>query len=195
MSGQKRRSLNKGFSLLEVMIVLLIMALLGTFVVPNLQGSKPAAERKQFVAQLNEFMAFAWYNGVTTGKVQKIVFDLEKNSIRLEQQKMKEEKPSQETVYELVTRAYTQTELEWPKQYQVKNFFIEGSDEVARYGSGRTLKSAYFFLVPDGLTQDVVINAIDMNDRTGTRKGKQFSLVLNPFTAHFKEYDSFQQVK
>ncbi len=106
-----------------------------------------------------------------------------------------QEKPSQETVYELVTRAYTQTELTWPKNYQVKNFFIEGFDEAARYGGGRKMKATWFFLVPDGLTQDVVINAVDMNDRTGARKGKQFSLVLNPFTAHFKEYNGFQQVK
>jgi len=188
-------NLNRGFTLLEILIVLAIIALLGTVVVPNLRGRNPAAERKQFVAQLNEFMSFAWYNGVTTGKIQKIIFDFEKDTIRLEQQKMQEERPSQETVYELVTRAYTQTTINWPKKYLVKNFFIEGFDEAARYGSGRKMKSAYFFLVPDGLTQDIVINVIDMNDRTGARKGKQFSLVLNPFTAHFKEYNDFQQVK
>lgn len=183
---------NKGFSLLEFMIVLAIIGLLGTVVVPNLQTGNPAAERKRFVAQLNEFMSFAWYNGVTSGKVQKIVFDFEKNNIHLEQQKMQEEKPSQETLYEPVIRAYTKTILAWPKQYHLKNFFIEGYDEVARYGSGRNMKVAYFFLVPDGLTQDIIINAVDMSDRYGNQKAKPFSLVLNPFNAHFKEYNDFQ---
>jgi len=184
-------SSNRGFTLLEVLIVLAILGIMGTVVVPNLRGRDPATERKEFVARLNQFMTFAWYNGVVTDKVQKIVFDFEKQVIRLEQQKMEEEKPSQETVYEPVTRAYTQTTLAWPKRYHVKNFLIEGFDEAV----GRKLKKTWIFVVPDGLAQDVVMNIVDMSDVSQARKGAPFSLVLNPFTAHFKEYDNFQQTK
>jgi len=47
--------------------------------------------------------------------------------------------------------------------------------------------------MPDGLSQDVIINFIDSQDPLPDGKMRQIGLVLNPFTVQFKEYDSFQK--
>lgn len=183
---------NNGFTLLELIIVIAIIALLGTVVVPNLRSKDPKKERKEFVARLNNLMTFAWYNGITTGKVQRVVFDLSKQLVYLEQQKNLLERPGQEPEYEPIKRAYNETSLTWPKHYLIKNFLLEGYDEATRHGGG--LKMTWFFIVPDGLTQDVKINALDMSDKEHARKGIPFSIVLNPFSAQFKEYGQFQTI-
>lgn len=193
-SGSMCGKLNNGFSIIELIVVIAIIALLGTVVVPNFQGKDPKKERQTFTAQLNDFMTFAWYNGITTGKIQRVVFDLNNHQVYLEQQKVREERPSQETTYERVNRGYTQTAIAWPKHFVIKNFIIEGFDEVGKYGSGGALKTTWFFIVPDGLAQDVIINIVDKSDQTQTRNGHPFSLILNPFSAQFKEYEQFQKI-
>ena len=57
---------------------------------------------------------------------------------------------------------------------------------------GRQTTELWFFIVPEGLAQDVVINLLDMRDKD-RGKAKQVGLVLNPFAAQFKSYDSFQK--
>ncbi|CAG8999268.1 MAG: Type II secretion system protein G [Candidatus Celerinatantimonas neptuna] len=47
---QKRR--NKGFSLLEVMVVIVIIGLMATLIVPNLMGNKEKADQKKALADI-----------------------------------------------------------------------------------------------------------------------------------------------
>ena len=74
---------------------------------------------------------------------------------------------------------------------QIKQFNIEGFDEMSRYGVGRKTTEMWFYIMPDGLTQEVTINALDTKDLKNN-KPRPFSLVLSPFSAIFKYYDTFQ---
>lgn len=184
---------NKGFTLFQLLVALGIIGLLGAALVPNLRRENPAQERKNFVSELNKLMSYAWFNGVTQNKVQRIVFDFNASIVRLEQQTQKTEHPGQEAEYVPIKRTHTATSLAWPKHYEIKNFFIEGYDEAAKYSG--SLDTTWFFLVPDGLTQDVILNIVDTKNIKSSRKGTPFSLVLNPFSAQFKEFNHFQNIK
>ena len=56
-----------------------------------------------------------------------------------------------------------------------------------------TTDNVWFFIIPDGLTQEVTINFVDYDDMLPNGDARQFGLVLNPFSAQFKLYDTFKQ--
>jgi hypothetical protein len=96
-----------------------------------------------------------------------------------------------EPIFEPVKGLSISRSLAIPKQLEFQQFFIEGFDEMAR-SSGRMTGQMWFFIVPDGLAQDVIINMIDTQDRV-QGKPATIGLVLNPFSAHFEVHDSFQK--
>ena len=65
------------------------------------------------------------------------------------------------------------------------------TDMMAKYARSKS-GSVWFYIIPEGMTQDVVLNFIDTNDAYDGHP-RQVGLVLNPFTAQFKEYDEFQK--
>jgi len=179
-----------GFTLLEVVVALAIVALIAGLVVPRLAPRKPKQEREQFVAALNALTKFAWQRAVSKNKIQRIEFFFDRREIRLLKDLEKKDAKG-EPMFGPIKDAYRSTTMKIPKQYQFKNFYIEGVDEMARHGAGQDVKGAWFYILPDGLAQSVLINFFDVNDlRAG--KPRPVGLVLNPFSAQFKVYSAFQ---
>jgi prepilin-type N-terminal cleavage/methylation domain-containing protein len=182
----------KGFTLIELLVVIALIGLLTTVVIPNFRKLSPKKERQLFIGQLNGLTRFAWQQALTTKKLHALVFDFKNNQMRVEQATgtvkdgMPELKP--------VKRTYIKTATAIPKTIQIKNFIIEGFDEITKSvgGASKTYET-FFFILPDGLTQAVTINFIDTKDVNAARKPRQFGLVLNPFTAQFTTHDSFQK--
>lgn len=181
--------IKNGFSLIEVLVVLFLVGIMAAVMIPNFQGRQPRQEREQFINRLNGLVQFGWQSAIMTHKLHRVFFDFKKNKVRLEVEAGgKDIKGEQKFVP--VSSAYVSHEVTIPEQLKVKNFMIEGKEEIS---SGFHLKVAWFFIVPDGLTQDVVINMTDTKDTIGSDKVRQVGLVLNPFLAQFKVYNEFQK--
>lgn len=187
MSG----SYKQGFSLIEILIAVVIIGIMAAVVAPNFTSKKAGQERKAFIAKLNELMQLAWQNALTTNSLHKVVFDFKKKRVSIEQ--ATGEKDSQgDQKFAPLKEAYLETTIEWPDHLHIKNFFIEGFDEMKRF-SGRDTGETWFFVVPDGMTQAVTINLIDTNDLQNDGRSTKVSLVLNPFNAQFTSYDTFKK--
>jgi len=180
---------NKGFTLIEILIAIALIGLMATVVVPNLGRRRPKAEREAFIAKVDALVQLAWQNALLTGKNQRVVFDFTKERVFLEQATGQKDAKGEQ--FAPVTRSYLATELKWPKRYQIKNFFIEGFDEMTRF-VGKKTGQTWFYAVPDGMTQRVTINLLDTADKGADRRPKKIALVLNPFNARFKVYDTFK---
>lgn len=180
----------KGFTLIEILVVLAIMGALMTIVVPNFKKLLPRREREVFIGKLNTLTRYAWQHALIERKVHKIVFDFKKNQCWVEM--VTGTTKNGQAEFARVKGAYTNPMVTIPANIQIKNFIIEGFDEMTRRGTGGTTES-WFFLMPDGLTQTVTINFIDTKQLNAGGKPRQFGLVLNPFNAQFKVYDSFQK--
>lgn len=180
----------QGFTLIEVLVVLAIMGAMMTVIVPNFRKLLPRREREVFIGKLNGLAQYAWQHALIERKIHKIVFDFKKNQAWVEMAVGTSK--SGEPEFTRVQGAYINPVVTIPSNIQIKNFIIEGFDEKTSRGSGGTTES-WFFITPDGLTQTVTINFLDTKQINAAGKPRQFGLVLNPFNAQFKVYDSFQK--
>lgn len=173
------------------MVVIAILGILTAVAIPNLFSRKPFYEQKAFVTSLNAFMAEAWQRGLTSQKIQKVGFDLQQRKVLLEQETNQLDTNGVYTFTPVVVH-YAPAAPSWPESFDIQQFFVQGVDELSSQGKQRQAHTIWFFLLPGGLAQEVVINMLDTKNKGHDHEGKKSSLVLNPFTVQFKTYDEFQ---
>ena len=175
-----------GFTLIELVVVIAIIAIFSVVLVPTFRGKKERLTSKEFVAKLNGFMQTAWQRALIAQKVQQIKFNFVNKTIGIGEQMNKKEEKSK---FVPVRGEYLDTEMAIPSTYVFRNFYINDKDET-RFGKRET---AYFYIVPSGLTQPVIINIVNQDEKIKEGEAEKFGLVLNPFSAQFNYYDSFQK--
>ena len=72
-----------GFSLLEMLVVILIIGVLGAVILPNLKRSTPRYEREEFIARFNALTQLAWQQALVTNRMYQISVDIGKKVIFL----------------------------------------------------------------------------------------------------------------
>ncbi|MBI2775324.1 type II secretion system protein [Candidatus Dependentiae bacterium] len=179
-----------GFSLIELLIVLFILGLVGLVAIPNLRFRNAEYERKDFVAKFESLIRSAWLQTLQTQQTHRVNIDLKARTILVERVVRAPEKSTKEN-YEPVIIPYVSSPFKIPVTIELRQFFIQGSDMLNQ--PGIKIETIWFYIVPEGLVQEVIINAIDLKDLDAQGKAKQFSLIINPFTAQLSEYDAFSK--
>ena len=193
-NGCKCGMTRPGFSLIELLVAIALMGVVAAIVIPNLQRRGPKQKREQFVVRLNLLAAFARQQAIVSNKIQRIEFDLSSKRKRVALTQATGKKDDRgKPLFLPVKRAYIKTTVAIPASFSFKQFFIEGYDEIARHRVGKKTTSIWFFIVPDGLSQSVVINFVNTKEKIAPGKFKSVGLVLNPFMVQFKAYDTFQK--
>ncbi len=179
---------NQGFTLIEIVVAIAIIGLMATIIVPNLFGPTAAAERKSFIAKVNGLLYQGWQQALITHKIHLAKFNMNQRKVSIEVVENLDtpNKPKTSPVH----IEYQSKSIEWPEQFELKNFFIEGFDEVARSAGQKVF---FFYIMPDGMAQDVIINFFDTKDSLPNGSARPVGLVLNPFNVQLKEYDTFQK--
>lgn len=158
-----------GFSLIEVLVALLIVALLVSISVPRFRSAGPSAVKKLTLA-LNKFMLEAKQTALETNQIIKINVNAQAN-------------PKKVSLVDATGK--TIKTIEWPSFIEIADFFFDkkhgqGSDEM------------WYYINSDGIAQEVIFNVVDMQEREKDMQAGSYGLILNPFTSQFKLYDAFQ---
>lgn len=186
-SGYVLLQYNKtGFTLLEILIVLAIIGLFGTLIIPNLRSRLPRYEREEFIARLNAATQFAQEYAISNHALMQVFFDLKNRQVMV---KAQEKITKKEPEFKIINGM--RSKFTWPAQLEIRQLLIEGKDALKSFAM-RGAGEVWFFITPQGYTQEVIINMIDKKD-TINRRPRRVGLVLNPFSAQFKVYDSFQK--
>lgn len=179
------------FTLLEILFVITIIAIVSAVVIPNIGSFLPRYEREKAVSRLNALAQLGWQRAISTRKIHKIQFDINAHTVSLLEDTGQPDKQDA-AIFAPVKSSYLASSFEWPHRLDIKQFFIEGFDEMARFVGRKKTAQIWFFIIPDGLTQNAIINITDTQD-VQNGSARQIGLVLNPFNAQFETYDIFQK--
>lgn len=171
------RGTTEGFSLIEIVVVLLIIGIIATFGLPRL-FQKTVDRRKVFSTRLNAVTQTAWRGAVETQTVHRVVFDIEKGEVRAERASRAgalDSYVAEQYVPVAPSRGMVRFDID--PLLVLRAIIIEGKDE----STDRT--ASWFFIDPDEASQEVTVTVAD------EKSGGDMSLVLNPFTKMFAEYE------
>jgi len=189
MSGLHHNNCRTGFSLIELIIVIALIGVMTMIVTPLLRTEDLAQERANFVNQLNSFVIGAQYNALVSGKINRVVFDFKKSQVYIELQIGQVDAQGQDQ-YEAVNVDFNENIFSWNSaHFKIKDFFVNQKNELLDGNSDQ----AWYYLMPDGNAQNVIINFYDLKDSEKYHESAEYSMVLNPFAAQFKLYELFQQ--
>lgn len=158
---------------------------MASIVIPNLHVLQPDYERKEFIAELEGLISLTWQNALTTGKMHRVYFDLKKHMIIAQIEETVTQKADQ-SKYAPIVNSYYPTSVHWPEDITVKQFFIDGQDQLKLIrGAAEEL---WFYIMPDGIAQPTVINCVRVRDDETT---EEIGLILNPFTLKLTDHGRF----
>ncbi len=181
-----------GFGFIEIIIAIALVGILVGVSLPNVLGRRDAQERKAFVTQINSIMSEVWLSALQTNKIHKVNFDLKNRKIDVSKQTDAFD-VERNPVFEHLILYFSSNSYRWPEAFDIQQFYAQKVDRIAEGGLSRNAEDVWFFVMPGGTSQEVIINIVDQSQNQSEKEGKQFGIVLNPFIAQCVMYDSFQK--
>lgn len=185
-----RNTSKPGFTFIELIIAIVLIGIMAIIVVPNFMSDNLVQDRQENLAKLNTLLATAQYNAISANKLTRVVLDLKSSKIYLEEISNQKDSLGQD-LYEPVKIDYNDTSLIWDPNLKIEAIYINNQNELL--SQLELSDKVWFYIVPDGNAQSVMINFTDLKANEKFNEMTQFSLVLNPFIVQFKLYDYFQK--
>lgn len=173
-------SCSPGMSFLEVMIMLMIIGIMGAVVAPNLSYFSRKKESTEFRINFEELIYKVRQQALLSGKVHQLFFNFKEFTItpKIYETSMVDESKHEKFIFAGIAP------MRLDEKFELQNFYIQGKDEMR---SGTTRDTAWFYIMPDGSSQDVIINFM-----YEAEEERQLGIKVNPFYARVFIYDTYQ---
>ena len=153
---------DKGFSLIELIVVMILLSLTGALVVPSLSRFSKGVELKGAVKRVAAILRFSRSEAVNQGKVYQVFFDAELRQVRVQPAETEEgkaegepaeQKPSQKIYImppSVQIKEVKAEEPEFPSELPTIEFYPNGGSNGGSIlldgGGGKVFKITVFFL-------------------------------------------------
>ena len=159
--------MNKGFSLIELMIVILLIGIVAVIGVPRFLRSRQAGAQA-FVARLNDLVSEAAVDAQRRGEPLRVFFSVSAKKI---------------SVQTLAGKAAGGS-LAIPDSIELSDVIINGKSQFIAGGGEKDY--VYFLINQEGISQEVKLILKDRAVATRNPSGGQYEFYLNPFTSVFR---------
>jgi prepilin-type N-terminal cleavage/methylation domain-containing protein len=154
-----------GFTLIEIMLVILIMGIIASIGIPRFTRGT-ITQGEQFIARLNALTQYGAQEAIRSSSMVSIHFNLlGKNA-------------------ELLKANKSVKKIDIPSGIDITDFFVNGINQFSTTGGER--RSAWLYISPEGIAQEVKIVFIDKIIQTRRPQAGRYEIDSNPFTALFK---------
>lgn len=174
---QKQRSF-PGFSLVEIMVVLMLLGLLLSMVIPRLSRRSPSSEWKTVLSEFNNLAQFARQESIAEQTVFRLNFARGKtpapDTVTVERLSTIGTDGKQEFIQ--ASSPYLPTKYELAESIHFQAIF-HGKKDMLQEGH-----QAFCYIIPDGLVQDVFVQLM----RTENLKEEPSTLKMLPFDGYFE---------
>ncbi len=160
--------MRNGFTLLEVMIMVVVIGVIAGLTLPRLMRRPPVTEWPHILGQLNDMIYFARQEAISDQTVYRLTFrssEKSPDSIVIESQQDDPEKPGKK-IFTPVWSEYFSTTYTLPPEVRFEAVYlgkVEQLDENKGIG--------YCYVIHDGLVQDIMVHMrriADGVEATGT---------------------------
>jgi hypothetical protein len=175
---------NSAFTILEILVVLAMVVFLATMVSPWLFKKKPAQDWPTILDRFNSFLFFARQEAISTNKVFRVVFKMNKkepDSILVQEESQDPENPDK-IIYQQTQSEYFKTQDNLPEEIRMVAFY-KGKVEQFAENKG----NGYCHVIPNGLVEEVMIYLIRKVDD----KEEKATFKISPFVGKFDFYEGF----
>jgi len=156
--------------------------------VPNMARLSPQYEHDQFVQAFQNLVRRGWQESVITNQLHRIFLNLETRTVTISKDTGKKDRAGA-PVYEQLSDMFIPSSYQWAPSLLLKDFFVDGTDMF--HVRGVRITHIFFFIFPDGRSQDVITNWFDQHDTRESEAGTRFSLTISPLTAKMTETYGF----
>ena len=176
-----------GFSFIEILVALLLLSIFASMVMPRIFGNRKGVVKKQFFSDFSHVMSDTLYQAITTKKIHQVFFDFNSREINIKIHHVDPTETNKHKQFKILPPGNFHSSLIIPEQLIIQNFYINGENVMS---AGKTTNDAWFYIMPDGTAQSIVINIEDENEETNYNS---FSITVNPFYSQVQLHESYQK--
>ncbi len=170
---------SRGFTLIEMMAVLALIAVIISMAVPRLSRRSPSSNWPNILDELNNLAQFARQESIAEQVVFRLSFTRGKNktsdTVVVEHQSKNDERKGM-IEFAHASSPYRKTQYSFAESVQIRAMYL-GKKEIFQENN-----QAFCYVVPDGLIQDVYIQLIRIEDK----KEEAITLKMQPFYGQFE---------
>ncbi len=156
--------LKKGFTLIEIMIVILIIGLISAFGIPRFLSS-PVPVAQTFIHKLNMLVSDAVEQAQEKSEARKVFFDFTARSVEVQS----------------IDGKKTGGLVSLPETIDVTDVIINGVSQF-QIGGGRK-RTVYFLINHEGISQEV---QLILQEKLRSGRSVSYEFYLHPFTNLFR---------
>ena len=174
---------NAGFTMIELMVVIVLIGMIATMAMPRLFRRPPSLDWSAIADGINNLVFFARQEAISNQKIYRLTFQSsnkkEPQYVVVEEEAVDPE-DAKKLIYKQVYSPYFNTRHDLAEPVKMVSFY-QGKNEFFAENKGR----GYCYVIPDGLVQDVVIHLIRLYEGQESKA----SLKMMPFTGKFELFD------